>query len=146
MYANVVLASFAKVSDNMLDVQAGGWSFIGPGVVQFFVAGVLHCPWHESNQKQKHAFSIELLDADGAAVENPEKGEPAKVDGEFEIGRPPGTKPGTSVPAPFAFPFGGWELDAGEQYEIRLTIDGETQEGWRLPFTVRERPPDVLAA
>jgi hypothetical protein len=140
----VVLANFAKVSDNMVDVQQAGWSFIGPEPFSFFVAGVALCPWHEANQK--HEMKVELLDADGAAVPNPETGQPLMVSATFEIGRPPGTKPGASMPMPFAFQFGMAEPEAGAQYEIRVSVDGEHRDDWRLPFTVRDAPVQAQAA
>jgi hypothetical protein len=143
MNVSVVLANFAKVSDNMLDVQGAGWSFIGPGPIGFHVGGLLHCPWHESNQQ--HRLRVELLDADGAPVSHPENGNPIAVEGVFEIGRPPGTKPGASVPMPFAFPFGAFELEPGAQYEIKVSVDDETRDDWRVPFSVRP-VPQVRAA
>jgi hypothetical protein len=141
---SVLLANFAKVSDNMLDVQQAGWSFIGPGPATFVVAGIAHCPWHEANQR--HDLKIELIDADGEAVLHPENGQPLMVHGQFEIGRPPGTKPGSSVPMPFAFPFGLPDLPPGSQYEIRVIVNGECRDDWRLPFTVRDAPRATRAA
>ena len=46
------------------------------------------------------------------------------VTGEFELGRPPGIKPGSSQNAPFVWTFAGLVLDAGG-YEWKLTIGGE---------------------
>jgi hypothetical protein len=47
---------------------------------------------------------------------------------------------------PFAVPFGAFQLDPGQQYIVGLSIDGDTRDEWRLPFTVREAPPQQLAA
>jgi hypothetical protein len=58
----------------------------------------------------------------------------------FEVGRPPGTKPGVVVQMPVAVPFGVFELAPGESYEVRLSIDDESRDAWRLPFVVREAP------
>jgi hypothetical protein len=144
MNATVLLANFAKVSDGMVDIQQGGWTQIGPGPVSFFVAGLVSCQWHETNQK--HDLRVELLDADGGAVPHPENGEPILTAGTFEIGRPPGVKAGATIHMPIAVPFGLFELEAGADYEVRLTIDGEGRDEWRLPFTVREVPPQQVAA
>lgn len=144
MIASVMLANFAKVSDNMLDVQQAGWTFIGPGPVSFVVAGLVSCQWHETNVK--HELKMELLDADGHAFPHPENGQPVQIAGEFEIGRPPGTKPGSTVQMPFAQPFGAFVLEPGTQYEVKLTIDGDSRDEWRLPFTVRDAPQEQIAA
>ena len=59
------------------------------------------------------------------------------AEGRFEVGRPPGLRPGSSVPFPFAIPVGPVALPPGGHFEWRLTIDGEAREEWRLPFSTR---------
>ena len=56
--------------------------------------------------------------------------------GEFEVGRPPGLKPGTPLDFPVAVNSTPLPLEPG-RYEWRLTIDGTSREDWTLPFTVR---------
>jgi hypothetical protein len=85
---------------------------------------------------------LELLDADGAPVEVGDaehEAEPVLLmdDMEFEVGRPAGLKPGTPLDFPLAFNVGPLPLEPG-RYEWRLSIDGRSDEDWRLPFTVRE--------
>jgi hypothetical protein len=142
--ASVMLANFAKVSDNMLDVQQAGWSMIGPGPVSFYVAGIVSCQWHETNAK--HNFKIEVLDADGQPFPHPESGEPVRVEATFEIGRPPGIKAGSNIGMPFAVPFGAFIFEPSAQYEIKFSLDGEDRDEWRLPFVIRDAPADQLAA
>jgi len=144
MRASVVLANFAKVSDGMVDIMGGGWTFIGPGAISFFVAGLVSCDWHELNRK--HELKVELLDADGVAVPHPANGNPIAAVAQWEMGRPPGTKEGSTLNFPFAIPFGGFELEPGQQYVIPVSIDGDARDEWRLPFTVREAPQQQLAA
>jgi len=139
-----MLANFAKVSDGMVDTMGAGWTFIGPGVVSFFVAGLVSCDWHELNRR--HELKVELLDADGTAVPHPENGNPIAAVAQWEMGRPPGTKDGSTLNFPFAIGFGGLALDAGEQYVVSVAIDGEARDEWRLPFTVRDAPQQQLAA
>jgi len=55
---------------------------------------------------------------------------------EFEVGRPPGLKPGTPLDFPVAVNSTPLPLEPG-RYEWRLTIDGATREDWTMPFTVR---------
>jgi hypothetical protein len=144
MRACVLLANFAKVSDDMLDTMGAGWTFIGPGPVSFFVAGLVSHDWHELNRQ--HNMTVELLDSDGQPVPNPANGNPAAATAQWEMGRPPGTKDGSSLNFPFAVPFGAFELEPGQQYVVMVTIDGETRDDWRLPFTVRDQPREQLAA
>ena len=56
--------------------------------------------------------------------------------GEFEVGRPPGLKPGTPLDFPVAVNSTPLPLEPG-RYEWRLTIDAGSREDWTLPFTVR---------
>jgi hypothetical protein len=139
MKVSVQLANFAKVSDGMLDSLGAGWTFIGPGPVSFFAAGIVSVDWHELNRP--HDLRIELLDADGASVLHPANGNPILAGLNWEMGRPPGTKEGSSLNFPFAVPFGGFELAPGRQYVVVVSIDGESRDEWRLPFTVRDLPP-----
>jgi hypothetical protein len=138
MNATILLANFAKIADGMLDVQQGGWTQIGPGPVSFFVAGLISCEWHETNQK--HDLKLELLDADGGPVPHPENDQAVATAATFEVGRPPGTKPGVLVHMPLAVPFGVFELMPGQSYEVRLSIDSESRDEWRLPFVIRDAP------
>ena len=93
-----------------------------------------------------HAFSVELLDADGAPVsfeDDEEDDQPVAFGGEFEVGRPPGLKPGTPLDFPVAVNSTPLPLEPG-RYEWRL-IDGDSREDWTLPFTVRVEDALALA-
>jgi hypothetical protein len=131
----LLLADYAKVGDGKLDVLGAGWSMMrASGAFGFFVAALFQIPWDQTNNK--HAFRLELLDADGRPVSTGD--DSIRIDGEFEAGRPPGLKPGTPVDAPLVVPFGPLLLDSG-RYEIRLTIDGETKEDWFVAFTLDQQ-------
>jgi hypothetical protein len=131
----LLLADYAKVADGKLDVLGAGWSMMrAAGPFGFFVAALFQIPWDQTNTK--HAFRLELLDADGRPVALGD--ESIRIDGEFEAGRPPGLKPGTPVDAPLVVPFGPLLLDSG-RYEVRLTIDGETKEDWFVAFTLEQQ-------
>jgi hypothetical protein len=94
---------------------------------------------------------LELLDADGQPVEVESEG--GEADGSepivffddvpFEVGRPAGLKPGTPLDFPVAINSGPLLLDAG-RYEWRLTIDGEADDDWRLPFSVRAEEESTI--
>ena len=138
MKATLLLADYARVADGKLDVLGGGWSLINAaGPFGFALAGIVQCPWDQTNIQ--HAFRLDLLDADGQGIPGPE-GETVHVEGAFEAGRPAGLKPGTPLDIPFVVPFGPLELAPG-RYEVRLSIDGETRDGWSAAFTVVTSPP-----
>jgi len=134
--ATILLADYAVVADGKLTVVGGGWSQTGPEPASFGIALLIQVPWDQANTV--HSFSVELLDADGAAVvvESDEGEQPVAFGGEFEVGRPPGIKPGTPLDFPVAVNSTPMPLEPG-RYEWRLTIDETSRDDWRLPFTVR---------
>ncbi len=133
----MLLADYAVVSDGKLTIVGGGWSQTGPELSSFGIGLLIQVPWDQANTR--HAFSVALLDSDGAEVvlDTDEEGEQAVAfGGEFEVGRPPGLKPGTPLDFPVAVNSTPLPLESG-RYEWRLTIDGKSREDWTLPFTVR---------
>ena len=137
MKATLLLADYAVVSDGKLTIVGGGWSQTGPEPSSFGIGLLIQVPWDQANTM--HVFAVELLDSDGAEVilqtaEDDEQ--PVAFGGEFEVGRPPGLKPGTPLDFPVAVNSTPLPLEAG-RYEWRLTIDGSSREDWTLPFTVR---------
>ena len=135
----MMLADFAQVADGKLTVVGGGWSLTGPELVPFGIALLIQVPWDRANLR--HVMRLELLDADGqpVSVDVDEGGEQPVVffdDLPFEVGRPPGLKPGTCLDFPVAVNSAPLPLDPGT-YEWRLTIDAQADPDWRLPFTVR---------
>ena len=136
----MLLADFAQVSDGKLNVIGGGWSITGPDPVPFGIAILIHVPWDQANRP--HVLRLELLDTDGDAVtiETEEGAEEPIVfldDISFEVGRPAGIKPGTALEFPLSVNSGPLPLEPGKRYEWRLSIDGITDDDWRLPFSVR---------
>lgn len=142
----MMLADYAQVADGKLTIVGGGWSITGPDPVPFGIAILVHVPWDQANRR--HVLRLELLDADGGAVtvEGPDGTEVPLAffdDVEFEVGRPAGIKPGTSLELPLSVNSGPLPLEPGARYEWRLSIDGEADDDWRLPFSVREREETV---
>ena len=74
-------------------------------------------------------------------AENEEGGEEQPIvffdDIEFEVGRPPGIKPGTPLELPVAINSSPLPLELGKRYEWMLSIDGESDVDWHLGFGVR---------
>ena len=145
MKVTMLLADFAQVSDGKLTVVGGGWSITGPEATPFGIGILVHVPWDQANRR--HILRLELLDADGQPVLGvDEEGEERPVvffdDVPFEVGRPPGIKPGTPLEFTVAVNSGPLQLEPGGRYEWRLTIDGASRDDWRLPFSVREAEPE----
>jgi hypothetical protein len=137
MKATMLLADYSVVSDGKLTIVGGGWSQTGPEPASFGIGLLIQVPWDQANTV--HSFNVELLDADGTPVflETPEEEEQTVAfGGEFEVGRPPGLKPGTPLDFPVAMNSTPLPLEPG-RYEWRLTIDGEGRQDWTVPFTVR---------
>ena len=136
----MLLAEAAQAVEGKLYILGGGWSIIGPDPANFAIAVYMQIPWDQSNRQ--HTFKIELLDADGNPVLLPAPDgseQPLVIEGGYEAGRPAGLKAGTPLDGTFAINFANVALPAGERLEFRLTINGEADEDWTLPFTTR--PP-----
>jgi hypothetical protein len=143
MKVTMLLADYANLAEGKLTIVGGGWSMIGPQPSPFGIAILVHVPWDQANQR--HVMRLELLDADGGPVDAHDaadadaEAEPVILmdDMSFEVGRPAGIKPGTPLDLPIAFNVGPLPLAPG-RYEWRLSINGRTDDDWRLAFTVRE--------
>lgn len=140
MKVTMMLCDYAQVADGKLIVVGGGWSVTGPDPTPLGIALLIQVPWDQANQR--HTLRLELLDADGnpVLVDEDDEAEPIVFfdDLTFEVGRPPGIKPGTPLDFPLAVNAGPLPIPPGGRFEWRLTIDGETREGWTLPFSTRE--------
>lgn len=135
MDATVLLCDFAEAVNGKLYVMGGGWNmlFAPNRPVNVSVAVVLTVGWDETNRR--HSLAIVLLDHDGNQVDI--GGQPVAIGSQFEVGRPPGVKPGTSFNTPLAFNVQGLVLPEGG-YEFKVSI-GEEPIASR-PFTVAQRP------
>ena len=140
----LMLADSAQVAEGKLYLLGGGWTEIGPQPCPFAIAGIIEVPWSLANQR--HTFRLELIDWDGhpVLVPTPDEQQPLFIEGGFEVGRPPGTRPGTTLPFILAFNAGAVPLPSGSHFEWRLLVDGESAEDWRLPF--RTRPDGLVEA
>jgi Family of unknown function (DUF6941) len=142
--ATLLLADAAQAVEGKLYVLGGGWSVTGPQPTPMAIALKIDVPWDQTNTR--HNWRLELLDADGEPVRLGEAedageaggaGEPVRIEQEFEMGRPPGVKPGTSLDHVVAINIPPLPLPPGGQFLWELTIDGESRDDWRLPFTTR---------
>lgn len=139
MKVTMLLADAAQAVGGKLYVLGGGWSQIGPDPSPMALAIKIEVPWDETNVK--HTAALELVDADGqpVVVENPQGAGPLRVEAQFEVGRPPGVKPGTPIDVPMALTFGPIPLPPNARYEWRLSIDGRHEGDWSVAFSTRAR-------
>jgi hypothetical protein len=84
----LILADYAEVNGGKLYLMGGGWEAIGaeslPVIRPIGIAAGVRVPWTQTNQR--HTVEIEVQDEDAQQV--------AKIDGQFEVGRPPGIPSG----------------------------------------------------
>ena len=115
----------------------------GPGAVQMGIAVKIEVPWDQSNLQ--HTFRLTLVDADEQPVLVPGAEHPVQVEGQFEVGRPPGLKPGSPLDFALAVNVPPLPLAPDSRYVWRLLIDGESDEDWYVGFTTRPGPPTTEA-
>jgi hypothetical protein len=130
MQVTMLLCDAAQTLGGKLYVLGGGWSVLfQPNVpTRMSIAVVVSVPWNQANEQ--HSLSLVLLTEDGEAVQVDD--EAVSLNGKFEVGRPPGLKPGTDIDAPFVADF-TLALDAGG-YVWELSVDAT--EMARRPFRV----------
>jgi hypothetical protein len=131
MKVTMLLADYAVASEGKLTVVGGGWNLTNCQV-PWAIGLLFDVPWHMTNEK--HKFRLELIDVDGNSVLPIGADEPVVIEGEFELGRPPGAPMGATFPFPVALNSGPMPLPSGSQVEWRLLVNEQTHEDWRLPF------------
>lgn len=113
----MILADYAEISNGKLYLMGGAWEFIRAESFPFrkavFLAAALRIPWNATNEK--HGFSFEVQDEDG--------GQMARVEGEFETGRPPGIPYGQSQHFPMVLNM-GLEFPKAGTFSIIARVDG----------------------
>ena len=127
----MMLCDAAESVGGKLYILGGGWSqLLRPNVpTNMALAVKLGIPWSHANRRI--GIRAELLTEDGEPVEV--EGNVVFAEGEIEVGRPPGLRPGTSLDAPMVLGFAGVALPPGG-YRWQLIVDGEPRA--RVPFRV----------
>ena len=107
----------------------------GPMPAPSALALLIGVPWNETNRK--HNLKVELMDPDyhPILVPTPAGNSPLVISGEFEVGRPAGLIPGSTIDVPFAFNIGPLPLEPGKRFVWKLTIDGKTDDNWQVIFS-----------
>jgi hypothetical protein len=131
MDVTMLLCDAAEASGGKLFVLGGGWSVVRrPDVpTPMALAIKISVPWDQANRP--HNLKASLLTEDGEPVQLQD--EPIQAEGQLEVGRPPGTRPGTPLGAPLALSFGALSLSEGG-YVWELEVDDDVVA--RTPFQV----------
>ena len=140
MHAVVLLADSAQSDGSKIHALGIGWSVTSSPTPPTALIVFVKVPWTAANVK--HSFQLQLLTSDGQPVllgEDPVTNEaaPLLIQGDFELGRPPGIPHGMALDQSFAVNMGSLPLPAGQMYEWRLEIDGHHDETWSAKFFVR---------
>ena len=129
-----MLADSAQESGGKLYILGGGWSVTGPEIPPSALALKIDVPWDQANRP--HMWRLSLLSEDGIPVEI--EGQPIRIEGQFEVGQPPGAAPGSYIDVPIAVNLGSLPLARGRRYVWQLVIDDESSPDWDREFFVRD--------
>ena len=120
--ADVLLCDAAQQVGGKLYILGAGWSrIVALGPLMMALAIYLKIPWHAANRRIP--LLIDLRSEDGRDVPDA-AGRPVRIEGEFEVGRPPGLRPGTALDSALAITIPGlpllpgvyrWEVHVGGQ-------------------------------
>jgi hypothetical protein len=134
MRATIALCDWAEVIQGKLYLQGGGWNKILANAQQQVAVAVLFRIEYLETNSPVHAV-LALDDEDGGAVAPPGTTGPIKFDFNFEVGRPPGMRPGETQTIPFAGKVGGlilppggfrWELDVNDHRQDAIEFRAVT--------------------
>ena len=125
----MLLCDFAQSVGGKLYIVGGGWSIIRKTEqpASMALAVKLAIPWSHANER--HRVEAQLITDEGEPVER--EGEAVRAEGNVEVGRPPGLRPGTPLDAAFVLNFQGLDLEPGG-YVWELGVDGTVMA--RAPF------------
>jgi len=133
--ADVLLCDAAQQIGGKLYILGGGWSrVIATGPLVMAIAVYLKVPWHAANRRIP--LLIDLRTEDGRAVPDA-AGRPVRIEGEFEVGRPPGLRQGTALDSSLAITIPGLPLLPGV-YRWELHVGGQLLKS--VPFEVLAAP------
>ncbi len=137
MKVTMLLCDHAQIANNKLFISGAGWDMCGTPTPMHAVAVLVSVPWDQTNVRFE--YRLQLIHEDGRQVTRTGPAGPVPIEavGTFEVGRPTGLRPGSSISVPLVMNAVPMQLDADTGYEWRLLIAGETREGWSLPFRTR---------
>ena len=144
MKVTMLLADAAQAVNGKLYILGGGWSVTGPAPSPSAIALKIEVPWDEANTR--HKLTLDLVDEDGQPVPAPTPMgmQPIRIEADFEVGRPPGVKPGTPLDVVLALNIGPLSFNPDSRLVWKLAIDGRTSDEWQLSFATRSGQPGPL--
>jgi hypothetical protein len=145
LFAHLMLADHVAVAGGKFYISGGGWTVRPAQPIQWALALEMRVPWHDNNRRFR--FALDLVDADGQPVSNdtPAGSEPVRGEGEFTATAGPGLKPGSELIGLVPMNLPPLPLPPGQQFEWKLTIDGQTREEWRVGFMTYAQPAALAA-
>lgn len=133
MKLTLMLADSAQAVGGKLYILGGGWSITDATNITMSIAIKIEVPWDKTNVS--HKLKLVLLTEDGQPAMVNDR--PCEIQADFEVGRPPGLKPGTPIDFPLAINMSQLNLLPSSRYVWHCSIDDETDETWRLGFSTR---------
>ncbi len=137
-----MLADHAEAVNGKLYVTGGSWNQIF--AAQFparhghlSVVIAIQVPWTATNEK--HTLEMDVVDADGASII------PAKIGGQFEVGRPPGWRPGDDNTVEAVFNLEGLAFQKEGQYSFVLRVDASELGRLGVRLVRIQVPPTTVA-
>lgn len=131
--ATMLLCDSAQSVGGKLYILGGGWSIMRKTEqpASMALAVKLAIPWSQANEP--HRVEARLVTDKGEAVEQDDQA--VRAEGDIEVGRPPGLRPGTPLDAAFVLNFQALVLEPGG-YVWELRIHGNLVA--RAPFQLVE--------
>lgn len=148
------LADSVVVAEGKLYAQGVGWNMILPQTLphrqpRIGIGMLIRVPYTATNQP--HRFVLRVDDQDGnalpigdapAGTETPD-GKVRRIEGEFNMGRPPTISPGDEQIVPLAVNIDGMVFEDAGAYRFVLEVDGTEVKS--LPFRLNQLPQMRLA-
>lgn len=141
----VLLADYADRSDSGKVSAIGlGWERCPTPLPAHAVILFIRVPWDQTNTKI--SFKASLVNGDGVPVSMPGPLGlvPLSLEGQLELGRPPGSIEGVPFTAPFVFHVGAGVAVTAGRYEWRVDIPPDLGTGASAAFTAIEPAPGTL--
>jgi hypothetical protein len=140
MKLTMLLADAAQAIGGKLYILGGGWSTTTAPTPPSAIAIKIDVPWEEANRRHQLKCALYDEDARPVLVPTPTGDKPVEITGDFEVGRPAGTRPGSTIDLALALSIGPLALQAGRVYVWRLFVDERSDDGWQLRFSTRRGP------
>lgn len=134
MKLTLLLADSAQAVSGKLYILGGGWSITDSKNINMAIAIKIEVPWIEANTRHNLQLSLVTEDEQPVKIDD---GQNCEVQGNFEVGRPAGLRPGTPLDVTLAVNIARLNLSPDSRYVWRCFIDGKTDPTWEVAFSTR---------